>query len=41
ATGEAVAQRSAEAKQRAASETITREVIGRLLTQPSAAPSKQ
>ena len=41
ATGEAVAQGTAEARQRAASETITREVIGRLLTQPSSAPSKQ
>ena len=39
ATGEAVAQRSSEAKQRAASETITREVIGRLLTQPSSSRS--
>jgi hypothetical protein len=40
ATGEAVAQRVSEARQRAASATITREVIGRLLTQPSSAPSK-
>jgi hypothetical protein len=41
ATGEAVAQRLAEAKQRDASESITREVIGRLLTQPSSSSTPQ
>jgi hypothetical protein len=41
ATGEAVAQRMAEAKQRDASESITREVIGRLLTQQSSSSLPQ
>jgi hypothetical protein len=38
--GEAVARHSSEAQVRADSENITREVIGRLLTQPSPAPAK-
>jgi hypothetical protein len=39
-TGAALTRRSSEAKVRVESENLTREVIGRLLTQPSAAPAK-